>query len=107
MGDLFQQRWDVLPSDWKLAFIVLILSSVILPLFWQIIKFTAGMPNRMYRRVLTKLYYARIDWFKVKGPTASPPTDDELISWAGVWPWLAKRAKKIQTEKLVTEGLDK
>jgi len=106
MWELLRQRWHVLPNDWKLAFIVLILSSVIFPAVWQGIKVVMNIPNMMYKRVIIKMHKARIEWFQAKGPQAPPPTDNDLIAWAHLWPWLAKRALRIQSEKIITYDLD-
>ena len=102
MWEYLQQRWQALPNDWRLAFVVLIMSSVIFPTLWQIIKVALNLPNFMYKRAIIKLHDARIDWFQAKGPQAPVPTDDDLISWCGAWSWLAKRALKARNDRIVT-----
>jgi hypothetical protein len=101
MWELLRQRWCVLPNDWKLAFVVLILSSVIFPAVWQVRK----VPNIIYAHVLIKLHWARTKWFAIHGGQTAP-SEDEIIKLSGVWPWLAKRALRLQQERCVTDGFN-
>ena len=103
MWELLRQRWHVLPNDWKLAFVVLIFASIIFPLVWQAIKFIMKIPNMMYKHALIKMHDARIKWFVThSGQAGAVPTEDEIIKLSGVWPWLAKRALRVQTVKIIT-----
>src|SRR5271157_887137 len=98
---LQQSRRD-LSEGWKIAIFGVVFTSV-LPAAWFLVR---KVMNIFYKRVLIKLNQAGIDWFRIKGPGAPPPTEDDLILWAGVRPWLAKRALKIQKEKAITEDFD-
>ena len=102
MWGLLRQRWSVLPDDWKLAFIVLVLSSVVFPALWQLILLAIRTPNRVYKRTLIKMHDARTEWFAIHGGQAGAPSEDDVIKLSGVRPWLAKRALRIQAEKLIT-----